>query len=75
MDKHSRNALMLALSGGHVDTMQLLVEQGVSVSYSLPSPSFWNLLFFAVSANNGEAVKFCCEHGLSPVKRNEVVAV
>ena len=75
MDKHSRNALMLALSGGHLDTMQLLTEQGVSVSYALPAPSFWNLLFYAVSANNGEAVQFCCEHGLSPVKRNEVSVV
>lgn len=66
---------MLALAGGHLDTMQLLAEQGVSVSYALPAPSFWNLLFYAVSANNGEAVQFCCEHGLSPVKRNEVSAV
>lgn len=63
---------MLALAGGYLDTMQLLAEHGVSVTYSLPSPSFWNLLFFAISANNSQAVKFCCEHGLSPVKRNEV---
>lgn len=66
---------MLALSGGHLDTMQLLAEQGVSVRYALPAPSFWNLLFYAVSASNGEAVQFCCEHGLSPVKRNEVSVV
>lgn len=72
VDKANRNALILALVGGHVDTMEVLAQHGVSITYSLPAPSHWNLLFFAVFLKSAEGIRFCCTHGLSPVRRNEV---
>lgn len=72
VDKANRNALILALAGGHVDTMEVLAQHGVSITYSLPAPSHWNLLFFAVFLKSAEGIRFCCTHGLSPVRRNEV---
>ena len=71
-DNANRNALILALSGGYVDTMEVLAQCGVSMAYSLPAPSRWNLLFFAVFLKSAEGIRFCCAHGLSPVRRNEV---
>ena len=63
---------MLAINAGNLAIVSLLAAKGVDMEYQVPSPQYWNALFFAVNKNNKDIAKFCIECGLSPIQRNKV---